>query len=155
MKFFLCRILLIFKIDIENLASLLQYFGLIKYYWIIDHLYILCFFLSLSTTLSISLLVCIFMFQVSTSTGVVSHYVSLQVVVPEAFILGSSELHVDMGSVLNLVCIIEKVKNTIIDHFNNHLNCLLFFLSFFLTQEPSTSTICILATKSSYDKLWW
>lgn len=61
------------------------------------------------------------MFQVSTSTGVVSHYVSLQVVVPEAFILGSSELHVDMGSVLNLVCIIEKVKNTIIDHFNNHL----------------------------------
>ncbi|CAO1369191.1 unnamed protein product, partial [Diamesa serratosioi] len=46
--------------------------------------------------------------QVSTSTGVVSHYVSLQVVVPEAFILGSSELHVDMGSVLNLVCIIEK-----------------------------------------------
>ncbi|XP_070501957.1 lachesin-like [Chironomus tepperi] len=46
--------------------------------------------------------------QVSTSTGVVSHQASLQVVVPEAFILGSGELHVDMGSVLNLVCIIEK-----------------------------------------------
>lgn len=38
-----------------------------------------------------------------------SHYASLQVVVPEAFILGSGELHVDMGSALNLVCIIEKV----------------------------------------------
>lgn len=47
--------------------------------------------------------------QVSTSTGVMSHYASLQVVVPEAFILGSGELHVDMGSALNLVCIIEKV----------------------------------------------
>lgn len=47
--------------------------------------------------------------QVATSTGVVSHYASLQVVVPEAFILGSGEFHVDMGSALNLVCIIEKV----------------------------------------------
>lgn len=46
--------------------------------------------------------------QVATSTGVMSHYASLQVVVPEAFILGSGELHVDMGSALNLVCIIEK-----------------------------------------------
>lgn len=49
------------------------------------------------------------LFQVATSTGVMSHYASLQVVVPEAFILGSGELHVDMGSALNLVCIIEKV----------------------------------------------
>jgi hypothetical protein len=47
--------------------------------------------------------------QISTPTGVVSHQASLQVVVPEAFILGSGELHVDMGSELNLVCIIEKV----------------------------------------------
>lgn len=47
--------------------------------------------------------------QVATPTGVLSHYASLQVVVPEAFILGSGELHVDMGSALNLVCIIEKV----------------------------------------------
>ncbi|CRL08425.1 CLUMA_CG021283, isoform A [Clunio marinus] len=46
--------------------------------------------------------------QVATSTGVMSHYASLQVIVPEAFILGSGELHVDMGSALNLVCIIEK-----------------------------------------------
>lgn len=49
--------------------------------------------------------------QVSTSTGVLSHAASLQVIVPEAFILGSGELHVDMGSALNLVCIIEKVTN--------------------------------------------
>ncbi|KAG5677420.1 hypothetical protein PVAND_007178 [Polypedilum vanderplanki] len=46
--------------------------------------------------------------QVSTSTGVISHFVNVQVVVPEAFILGSGELHVDMGSAINLVCIIEK-----------------------------------------------
>lgn len=51
-----------------------------------------------------------FPFQVSTSTGVVSHFVNVQVVVPEAFILGSGELHVDMGSAINLVCIIEKVS---------------------------------------------
>lgn len=50
-----------------------------------------------------------FFFQVSTSTGVISHFVNVQVVVPEAFILGSGELHVDMGSAINLVCIIEKV----------------------------------------------
>lgn len=48
--------------------------------------------------------------QVSTSTGIISHFVNLQVVVPEAFILGSGELHVDMGSTINLVCIIEKVS---------------------------------------------
>ncbi|KAF9794339.1 hypothetical protein SFRURICE_019062, partial [Spodoptera frugiperda] len=35
---------------------------------------------------------------VSTRTGIVSHYVRLQIVVPEAFILGSGEHHVDMGS---------------------------------------------------------
>uniref|UniRef100_A0A1B0BF90 Ig-like domain-containing protein n=1 Tax=Glossina palpalis gambiensis TaxID=67801 RepID=A0A1B0BF90_9MUSC len=46
--------------------------------------------------------------QVSTPTGIISHFVNLQVVVPEAFILGSGELHVDMGSTINLVCIIEK-----------------------------------------------
>uniref|UniRef100_A0A182JB37 Ig-like domain-containing protein n=1 Tax=Anopheles atroparvus TaxID=41427 RepID=A0A182JB37_ANOAO len=45
---------------------------------------------------------------VSTPTGIISHFVNLQVVVPEAFILGSGELHVDMGSTINLVCIIEK-----------------------------------------------
>lgn len=39
-----------------------------------------------------------------------SHYVNLNIVVPEAFILGSGEHHVDTGSVISLVCIIEKVN---------------------------------------------
>lgn len=51
--------------------------------------------------------------QVSTSTGVISHFVNLQVVVPEAFILGSGELHVYMGSTINLVCIIDKVSECV------------------------------------------
>ncbi|XP_043279945.1 hemicentin-2 [Venturia canescens] len=46
--------------------------------------------------------------QVSRSTGILSHFVNLNVVVPEAFILGSEEHHVDVGSIINLVCIIEK-----------------------------------------------
>lgn len=65
----------------------------------------------------INFLIFLFLFQVATSTGVMSHYVSLQVVVPEAFILGSGELHVDMGSALNLVCIIEKVIEAQFDDF--------------------------------------
>uniref|UniRef100_A0A182F9U5 Uncharacterized protein n=1 Tax=Anopheles albimanus TaxID=7167 RepID=A0A182F9U5_ANOAL len=52
-----------------------------------------------------------FLVPVSTPTGIISHFVNLQVVVPEAFILGSGELHVDMGSTINLVCIIEKGKD--------------------------------------------
>ncbi|XP_026465775.1 hemicentin-2-like [Ctenocephalides felis] len=46
--------------------------------------------------------------QVATSYGVVSHFANLQIVVPEAFILGSGEHHVDVGSIISLVCIIEK-----------------------------------------------
>ncbi|XP_071440426.1 uncharacterized protein [Hetaerina americana] len=46
--------------------------------------------------------------QVSTGTGIMSHFVNLHIVVPEAFILGSGEHHVDVGSAISLVCIIEK-----------------------------------------------
>ncbi|XP_058798908.1 zwei Ig domain protein zig-8-like [Phymastichus coffea] len=46
--------------------------------------------------------------QVSRSTGILSHFVNLNVVIPEAFILGSEEHHVDVGSIIKLVCIIEK-----------------------------------------------
>ncbi|CAK9800262.1 Zwei Ig domain protein zig-8 [Anthophora quadrimaculata] len=46
--------------------------------------------------------------QVSRSTGILSHFVNLNIVIPEAFILGSGEHHVDVGSIINLVCIIEK-----------------------------------------------
>ncbi|XP_044739915.1 sialoadhesin-like [Chrysoperla carnea] len=46
--------------------------------------------------------------QLATGTGIVSLFVNLQIVVPEAFILGSSERHVDAGSVIRLVCVVEK-----------------------------------------------
>ncbi|KYQ55210.1 hypothetical protein ALC60_05835, partial [Trachymyrmex zeteki] len=39
---------------------------------------------------------------------ILSHFVNLNIVIPEAFILGSDEHHVDVGSIINLVCIIEK-----------------------------------------------
>lgn len=63
---------------------------------------------------SLSILPILYYSQVSTPTGIISHFVNLQVVVPEAFILGSGELHVDMGSTINLVCIIEKVSLTML-----------------------------------------
>lgn len=53
-----------------------------------------------------------FIFQVSRNTGILSHFVNLNIVIPEAFILGSDEHHVDVGSIINLVCIIEKVRHT-------------------------------------------
>ncbi|CAL8103032.1 unnamed protein product [Orchesella dallaii] len=46
--------------------------------------------------------------QVSTGTGIVSFYVHLIIAVPEAFILGQGEYHVEEGSTINLVCIVEK-----------------------------------------------
>lgn len=49
-------------------------------------------------------------FQVSTGTGIVSFYVHLIIAVPEAFILGQGEYHVEEGSTINLVCIVEKVR---------------------------------------------
>lgn len=49
-------------------------------------------------------------FQVSTGTGIMSHFVNLFIVVPEAFIVGSQEHHVDLGSTISLVCMIEKVS---------------------------------------------
>ncbi|XP_015585762.1 hemicentin-1 isoform X1 [Cephus cinctus] len=46
--------------------------------------------------------------QVARSTGILSHFVNLNIVIPEAFILGSGEHHVDVGSIINLVCIIDN-----------------------------------------------
>ncbi|XP_050682725.1 igLON family member 5-like [Leptidea sinapis] len=46
--------------------------------------------------------------QVSTGSGTLSRLVHLHVAVPEAFILGADEYHVDAGSSINLVCIVEK-----------------------------------------------
>lgn len=47
--------------------------------------------------------------QVPTAAGALSRLVALHVLVPEAFILGADEHHVDAGSTISLVCIIEKV----------------------------------------------
>lgn len=47
--------------------------------------------------------------QVSTGTGIISYFVNLFIAVPEAFILGNGEYHVEQGSNINLVCVIEKV----------------------------------------------
>ncbi|XP_061720684.1 igLON family member 5-like isoform X1 [Cydia pomonella] len=49
--------------------------------------------------------------QVSTAQGPLSRLVALHVLVPEAFILGADEHHVDAGSTISLVCIIEKVHS--------------------------------------------
>lgn len=51
--------------------------------------------------------------QVSTGSGTLSRLVELHIAVPEAFILGADEHHVDVGSTINLVCIIEKVLYSI------------------------------------------
>lgn len=48
--------------------------------------------------------------QVSTGTGIVSYLVHLHIAVPESFILGNGEYHIEQGSTINLVCVIEKVR---------------------------------------------
>lgn len=50
------------------------------------------------------------MLQISRTSGIVSHFVNLNIVVPEATIIGSGEHHVDVGSIINLVCVIDKVR---------------------------------------------
>ena len=46
--------------------------------------------------------------QVSTRTGIITRKVFLDVVSPVAFILGGDEYHIDRGSHIALVCVIEK-----------------------------------------------
>ncbi|XP_042243009.1 neurotrimin-like isoform X1 [Homarus americanus] len=46
--------------------------------------------------------------QLSTGTGVISQFVNLHVVVPQAFILGSKDYHVQLGSTIKLVCVIKQ-----------------------------------------------
>ncbi|XP_018331931.1 zwei Ig domain protein zig-8, partial [Agrilus planipennis] len=48
--------------------------------------------------------------QISSNNGLIFHFVNLQIVVPKASIQGteSGEHHVDRGSVINLICIIDK-----------------------------------------------
>lgn len=48
--------------------------------------------------------------QVSTSTGSLSHYYNLAVIVPRAYILGADEYYAMAGGDISLVCIIEDVR---------------------------------------------
>ena len=50
----------------------------------------------------------ILLFQVTSEKGIRSHRVDLKVETPEAFILAEDEYHIERGSSLSLVCIIEK-----------------------------------------------
>lgn len=54
---------------------------------------------------------CFGIWQVSTNTGIISRKVQLKVVTPEAFILGGDEYHIDRGSQISLVCVIEKAPS--------------------------------------------
>ena len=49
-----------------------------------------------------------FLLKVTTQEGIRSHRVELKVETPEAFILAEDEYHIERGSSLSLVCIIEK-----------------------------------------------
>ena len=48
--------------------------------------------------------------KVSTSTGSLSHYYNLAIIVPRAFILGADEYYAMAGGDISLVCIIEDVS---------------------------------------------
>jgi len=48
--------------------------------------------------------------QVSSTKGIISHLFNLNVLVPQAHILGAKEYHVQRGTVISLVCIIENVR---------------------------------------------
>jgi hypothetical protein len=48
-------------------------------------------------------------FQVSTETGIMIYYDNVSVIVPDTSIVGGSEYHVDMGSAIQLTCIIRNV----------------------------------------------
>merc|ERR1719474_1203199 len=49
----------------------------------------------------------VYVCQVSTETGSVSHYYNLGIIVPRAYILGADEYYAQAGGDISLVCIIE------------------------------------------------
>ena len=49
--------------------------------------------------------------KVSTSTGSLSHYYNLAIIVPRAYILGADEYYAMAGGDISLVCIIEDVSH--------------------------------------------
>lgn len=48
--------------------------------------------------------------QVSTGTGIISLFVNLRVIVPEATISGQKEFHINRESSISLTCVIHKVN---------------------------------------------
>ena len=65
--------------------------------------------------------------QVSTSTGSLSHYYNLAVIVPRAYILGADEYYAMAGGDISLVCIIEDVRadlQAMLDDVVSNLNLL-------------------------------
>ena len=65
--------------------------------------------------------------QVSTSTGSLSHYYNLAIIVPRAYILGADEYYAMAGGDISLVCIIEDVRadlQAMLDDVVSNLNLL-------------------------------
>ncbi|ODN06640.1 Myotilin, partial [Orchesella cincta] len=46
--------------------------------------------------------------NVASGRGIIAHFFNLNILVPQAFILGAKEYHVQQGTVISLVCIIEN-----------------------------------------------
>lgn len=55
-------------------------------------------------------LVFVFLLQVGTGTGIMTHYFNLFVIVPTAVIAGNNEYHIGEGSSITLLCTIENVS---------------------------------------------
>lgn len=76
-------------------------------------------------------------FQVASGRGIIAHFFNLNVLVPQAFILGAKEYHVQQGTVISLVCIIENVsKLELFPHciFKTKLNILsIYYLNYIST----------------------
>ena len=53
----------------------------------------------------------VYVCQVSTNTGSLSHYYNLAIIVPRAYILGADEYYAMAGGDISLVCIIEDVSH--------------------------------------------
>lgn len=51
-----------------------------------------------------------FFIQVPSGKGTLTHFFNLHVLVPTAHILGAKDYHVQQGTVISLVCIIENVS---------------------------------------------
>lgn len=65
----------------------------------------------------------IHLLQVSTETGIMIYYYNVSVIVPDTSIVGGSEYHVDMGSAIQLTCIIRNVHKILNWHYQSTFVC--------------------------------